>query len=222
MCILSGPKWRKVRSELQYINHFKPLICGLIHNTIKELSMELGLRNFLTLRKTSRRHCDSVVCGFQGCHAIFSGYVTGDYLLTLRGCVMVATVVAWAHLCSAFLPFPHRNCLSIVSTSAAPPLHFQHMHFFISGANSKPFGMVQTRWLSIFSKHPFRQVAFTLFILFFKIILVEKWCGQELNQFCPPNSSNDLRLLFCLYPSSIYVSPLHLQLPGWEPGGQTE
>ena len=27
--------------------------------------------------------------------------------------------------------------------------------------------------------------------------------GKELNQFCPPNSSDDLCLLFCLYPSSM-------------------
>ena len=34
------------------------------------------------------------------------------------------------------------------------------------------FGMVWTRWSSIFPKHPFRQVAVILFILFFK----SSWC----------------------------------------------
>ena len=66
------------------------------------------------------------------------------------------------------------------------------------------FGMGCTGWSSIFSKHLFRQVAFILFILFFKIILVgNSSCGKELNKFCPPNSSDDLCLLFCLYPSSM-------------------
>ena len=67
------------------------------------------------------------------------------------------------------------------------------------------FDMVWTGWSSIFSKHPFQKVALILFILFFKIILEENnsKCSKELNQFCPPNSSNDLCLLFCLYPSSM-------------------
>ena len=67
------------------------------------------------------------------------------------------------------------------------------------------FSMVWTGWSSIFSKHPFQKVALILFILFFKIILEENnsKCSKELNKFCPPNSSNDLCLLFCLYPSSM-------------------
>ena len=53
------------------------------------------------------------------------------------------------------------------------------------------------------------------YILFFQIIMVQvilffkssqckivTQCGKELNQFCSPNCSNDLCLLFCLYPSS--------------------
>ena len=42
----------------------------------------------------------------------------------------------------------------------------------------------------------------TVFILFFKIILVEN-SGKELNQFSPSNNSDDLCVLFCLYASSI-------------------
>ena len=39
---------------------------------------------------------------------------------------------------------------------------------------------------------------------FSKIILVENSkCGKEFNKFRPPNSSDDLCLLFCLYPSSL-------------------
>ena len=64
--------------------------------------------------------------------------------------------------------------------------------------------MVWTQWSSIFSKHQFRQVAFILFIIFFKIILVENIKnGKEFNQFPPPNSCDDIWLFFCLYPSSM-------------------
>ena len=75
------------------------------------------------------------------------------------------------------------------------------------------FGIVWTRWSSIFPKHPFLQVAVILFILFIQIILVEngKWAWNWIN-FVPPNSSDDLCLLFCLYPSSMYAS----QTPGPE------
>ena len=41
------------------------------------------------------------------------------------------------------------------------------------------FGMVCTGWSSTFSKHPFRQVAFILFILLFKFILVKVRQGIE-------------------------------------------
>ena len=64
--------------------------------------------------------------------------------------------------------------------------------------------MVWTQWSSILSKHLFRQVAFILFILFFKIILVTNIKnGKEFNQFPPPNSSDDICLFFRLYPSSM-------------------
>ena len=44
------------------------------------------------------------------------------------------------------------------------------------------------------------------------IILVQNSnLGKELNPFCPPSSSDDLCLLFCLYPSS---------MPGWPGGAQ--
>ena len=39
------------------------------------------------------------------------------------------------------------------------------------------------------------QASVLLFILFFK----SSWCGMELNEFRPPNSSDDLCLLFCLF-----------------------
>ena len=45
----------------------------------------------------------------------------------------------------------------------------------------------------IFSKHPFRQVAFYSIYLFLKINLVLNLkCGMELNECPPPNSSDDL------------------------------
>ena len=52
-----------------------------------------------------------------------------------------------------------------------------------------------------FSKHPFHQVSIFLLIHFLnKIILVQnRQCGNELNQFFPPKSSDDLCLLICLY-----------------------
>ena len=56
------------------------------------------------------------------------------------------------------------------------------------------FGVVWTRWSSIFLKHPFLQVPVILVILFFK----SSWCGMEWNSFFPSNSSDDLCLLFCL------------------------
>ena len=59
---------------------------------------------------------------------------------------------------------------------------------------------VRTRWSSIFLKHPFCQVSVLLFILFFKFILVlNLHCGMELIEFRPPNSSDDLCLLFYLF-----------------------
>ena len=47
----------------------------------------------------------------------------------------------------------------------------------------------------LFSKHPFSKVAVILFLLFFK----SSWYKRNL----PPSSSDDLCLLFCIYPSSI-------------------
>ena len=62
------------------------------------------------------------------------------------------------------------------------------------------FCKVWTGWSTIVSKHPIHQVAFFLFILFFKIILVENiYCGKELNQFRPLKSNDDLCLFFFLY-----------------------
>ena len=47
------------------------------------------------------------------------------------------------------------------------------------------------------------------FIPFFKIVLGKKsWRGKEFNKFLPSNSSDDLCILFCLYPSSM--------LPVWK------
>ena len=44
---------------------------------------------------------------------------------------------------------------------------------------------------------------------FLYIILLQKSCrGNELNNFCPKNSSDDLCLLFCLNPSSMHSSIL--------------
>ena len=31
--------------------------------------------------------------------------------------------------------------------------------------------------------------------------------GKEFNKFCPPNSSDDLCIFFCIYPSSMYATP---------------
>ena len=71
------------------------------------------------------------------------------------------------------------------------------------------FGMVGTGWSSLFqSIHSakYHSLAFILLILFYKIILVENiWCGREFNQFCRPNSSDDVCLLFCCYPSYLYA-----------------
>ena len=66
------------------------------------------------------------------------------------------------------------------------------------------FGMVWAGWSSIFPKHPFRQVSIILLILFFKsswwkiASAARKWINSV-----PPNSSDGLCLLFCLYPSSM-------------------
>ena len=71
------------------------------------------------------------------------------------------------------------------------------------------FGMVGTGWSSLFqSIHSakYHSLAFILLILFYKIILVENiWCGREFNQFCRPNSSDDVCLLFCRYPSYLHI-----------------
>ena len=47
------------------------------------------------------------------------------------------------------------------------------------------------------SIHPFLQI----------ILMPNLQCGMEFNVFRPPNSSNDICLLFCIYPSSI--TPTH-------------
>ena len=52
--------------------------------------------------------------------------------------------------------------------------------------------------------HPFLHIIQVQFILFFK----SSWCknsqlGKEFNKFCPPNSSGDLCLLFCLHSYSM-------------------
>ena len=47
----------------------------------------------------------------------------------------------------------------------------------------------------LFSKHPFSKVAVILFLLFFK--------SSRYKRNRPPSSSDDLCLLFCIYPSSI-------------------
>ena len=54
------------------------------------------------------------------------------------------------------------------------------------------------------------------FILFFK----SSWCkiadaARNFNQFCPPNSSDDFCLLFCLYPSSM------MQCIKWAKGSES-
>ena len=66
------------------------------------------------------------------------------------------------------------------------------------------FGMVWTGLSSIFPKHPFHQVAASLFILFFK----SSWwkiasAARNWIHSVPPNSSDNLYLLFCIYPSSM-------------------
>ena len=63
------------------------------------------------------------------------------------------------------------------------------------------FGMVRTRWSSIFLKHPLREVAIILFILFFKYLV---WQGTE--SIPSPDNSDNLFLRFCLYPSYILVA----------------
>ena len=35
------------------------------------------------------------------------------------------------------------------------------------------------------------------------VLLQNSQCGKELNKFCPPNISDDLRHFFCLYPSFV-------------------
>ena len=50
---------------------------------------------------------------------------------------------------------------------------------------------------NLYSIHPFLQI----------IPVENSSCGQELNLFRPPNSSDNLSLLFCLYPSS--MAPAH-------------
>ena len=69
------------------------------------------------------------------------------------------------------------------------------------------FGMVWGGWSSISFKASIPPSSYFLFILFFK----SSWCkiasvARNKNQFCLPSSSDDLCLLFCLYPSSMYTS----------------
>ena len=52
--------------------------------------------------------------------------------------------------------------------------------------------------------HPFLQIILIQFILYFKL----SYCkiaqrGKEFNEFCLSNSSDDLCLFFCIYPSSM-------------------
>ena len=63
------------------------------------------------------------------------------------------------------------------------------IHFF--KASIPPIGL--------YSFHPFLQNHPALFEEYIQ-------CGKELNKFCSPNSSDDLCLLFCLYPSSMALT----------------
>ena len=36
------------------------------------------------------------------------------------------------------------------------------------------------------------------------VLVKNSLCGKEYNKFCPPNSSDDFCLFFCIYPSSMF------------------
>ena len=79
------------------------------------------------------------------------------------------------------------------------------------------FGVVWGGWSSISFKASIPPSSYFLFILFFK----SSWCkiasvARNKNQFCLPSSSDDLCLLFCLYPSSMGKRKLivFMQVPG--------
>ena len=73
------------------------------------------------------------------------------------------------------------------------------------------FGMVWTRWSFIFSQHPFHQLAFILFILFFKIFLFRKFLiRQEIESMSSPkqqrrplHSLRSLSFFFGFYDFSV-------------------
>ena len=56
------------------------------------------------------------------------------------------------------------------------------------------------------------------FILFFKIVQCKTARGKELNILFPPNTSDDLCLFFCLYPSSMaaVIVKLSRNKQSWE------
>ena len=77
--------------------------------------------------------------------------------------------------------------------------------------------IVWTGWSSIFSKHPFSQLSLYSIHPCLQSSLGGKYLALQLNQFHPPNSSDDLCLIFCLYPSSMDTI---IDFSGW--GGDDE
>ena len=135
---------------------------------------------------------------------------TSRYMAKTKQVIKVVFVLVLNGLSPAKKKDKYRRSLLMVGRLTWMP-HCNHLAEWMIWTKSSIlvgwwFGIVCTRCTSIYSMHPFRQVAFILFILVFKIIPVENsQRDNELNQFRPPNSSNDLCLLFCRYPSSIEI-----------------
>ena len=139
-------------------------------------------------KRRGRRRSRKLITGKYACPAAFINFKKRDYLYYRRR-------IRHKRRQRSSLLFGEHTWMPFGSKDDLKKGFWKNIHFV-----RVVVCCCRMRWSSIFPKHSTRQVYIRSSIHnFFQIILVLNLeCGMELNKFCPPASSDDLCLLFCL------------------------